>query len=542
MLSGGWQFRGVTQRKGISSLGAGWPGSWAQLAFAALFGLSVVFFFVGLGRSSLWADELFTMWVIGPRDPATVAARIASDVHPPLFYTLAWLWTLVAGVSGAAVRVFSGLCIAAGLLVLVACAPFSRAGRLFAAALAASSPFVFVQSQNARSYGLALMLVTITFIQLLRLLEDKPPARRRLVAAGIFGLLAAFTHAYALLVVLSAMGVAFLLRPAALRGLVPIIIGIGGAYVAWHLLVILRFSLVDVTSIWWIPNTLDWLKWQTILAALAVLGFYGGLAFALCIPGIRHAASSDRTTRDRLILCIATPLVMWIGAAIISLKAPSITDRNLLLASPAMWCLAALLFDAAAHHGARWLRYLTMLTVPLAAMSTTIILARGRPMNEPYREVAQITSRSPVCRNQRLFSVSFYKMHDYFDDVDEFYLKKNQLSGVVNLEVGGFSKADRDLVTKAIATAQSGCSTIAFAVHRASPANVAGAQEYLNQIALPLGYRVVARRVASAEGWWFGDYLILDRIVTTRGWQTNAYLFDLVDLSGQQRKGTPTGS
>jgi uncharacterized membrane protein len=110
--------------------------------------------FIDLDAFGFWFDELFTRRVV---DPAAgldgLFARIATDVHPPVYPAALFLHAKIFGESDMALRAFSALSACAAVLVFVAATggTFSLRGRLFGAAVATSSLFWFFQSQNARS-------------------------------------------------------------------------------------------------------------------------------------------------------------------------------------------------------------------------------------------------------------------------------------------------------------------------------------------------------------------------------------------------------
>ena len=59
-----------------------------------------------LSRQSFWYDEAFSVY-LARFDLATITARTAADIQPPLYYYLLNLWMAVAGDSEFAVRFLS---------------------------------------------------------------------------------------------------------------------------------------------------------------------------------------------------------------------------------------------------------------------------------------------------------------------------------------------------------------------------------------------------------------------------------------------------
>ena len=116
--------------------------------------------FYHLDSSSLWSDEGNT-WALMSRGFGEIARLAAADIHPPGYYWLLKLWSLLFGTSAFALRSFSAV---AGILLVFTIeriaglvAPRGVARRwapLLAALLAAVNCFQVYYSQEARMYML----------------------------------------------------------------------------------------------------------------------------------------------------------------------------------------------------------------------------------------------------------------------------------------------------------------------------------------------------------------------------------------------------
>ena len=107
----------------------------------------------------LWWDEGYSVF-FATRDLATLFARTALDIHPPLYYALLQLWIALVGKSPVAVRLLS-----VGIGVATVPLAYAFARKLFdarialiAATLLAFSPFHIYYSQEVRMYGLVTLL------------------------------------------------------------------------------------------------------------------------------------------------------------------------------------------------------------------------------------------------------------------------------------------------------------------------------------------------------------------------------------------------
>lgn len=169
-----------------------------------------------LDGSSLWSDEGNT-WALLGRSFAQIARDAAADIHPPGYYWLLKLWSMIADTNAWGIRSFSAL---AG--VLLVCVIY-RLGRmlereqpslqgvaLLAAFLAALNPFQIYYSQEARMYLLLALMSATLFWSLFGLLtQAKRLLLSSMVGYVVSGLIGLWTH-YSFPIVLAAAGLAFL--------------------------------------------------------------------------------------------------------------------------------------------------------------------------------------------------------------------------------------------------------------------------------------------------------------------------------------------
>lgn len=177
--------------------------------------------FYQLDGSSLWSDEGNT-WALLSRSFTQIAQNAAADIHPPGYYWLLKLWSMVAGTSAWGMRSFSAL---AGLLLVYVIyrlgsllereQPTFGGIALLAAFIAALNPFQIYYSQEARMYLLLALLSAIFFWAFYGLV--KPPAgepKTRSLGPAIgyclSGIIGLWTH-YSFPIVLAAAGLAFVL-------------------------------------------------------------------------------------------------------------------------------------------------------------------------------------------------------------------------------------------------------------------------------------------------------------------------------------------
>lgn len=167
-----------------------------------------------LAKQSFWYDEAFSVY-LARFDLATITARTAADIQPPLYYYLLNVWIAVTGDSEFAVRflslVFGVLTIP--LIYVTARRLFNPTAALCAALIATLSALYLWYSQEARMYTLITFLGLLSSYALLRALRSPPPSlkfnnrisgegKRWWVAFVVANLAAVYTHyfAFALLV------------------------------------------------------------------------------------------------------------------------------------------------------------------------------------------------------------------------------------------------------------------------------------------------------------------------------------------------------
>ena len=400
------------------------PVRWPAFAYGAIVLVACVFAFVGLGRSNYWADELFTVFVIGGDDGlAGVWRRALTDVHPPLYYMLLHGWSRLGGLSEAWLRLPSAVCAVLALLLTarVLWRRFSPAALGYALAVAAVSFFWFEQSQNARSYGLSILLSAGLLGLTLRLREHVAGARFPLAAFGalcVLGLVGSFVHFYLLL--LTGMVLAWLLAVPRLR--VPVI-AIGLlilAAVAAYTWLLLHATAQDVDKTWYRADLRFFWAQTSIARKHLAASASGWMLTLLCAAALwqrwrKGAGSLERHIPDagraaaRLSLFVLVGMIAS-GVLVSCLLAPSYSARNVLTALPFICVLLAWLYDAAGPKLATRASHVMAALLVLAVASNLWLLAgRFVERNETWRNGAQFVARMPGCSGQQIPVMHPYK-------------------------------------------------------------------------------------------------------------------------------------
>jgi len=306
-----------------------------------------------LGQSSLWVDEIWSIRIAGLPWRAFFWTVRNQDPNMILYYVLLHGWMLL-GDSEAIVRALS---VAAGVATVpivyaIGVRLYDKKSAAISAILLAVNAFHVQWSQEARSYSMLVLLVTLsTFFFILSV---KQPSRLTLILYVLLSSLALYAHIYGALVIAAQAGSLIFLRRGDIkhwRGLVGSAAAIGVA--ASPLLAL----MIDRTRHPWLP--LDWLtrptlhdiydKFYSLAGNTEFPGSHGGkvvlTAYAIVcalplISWIRNWRAGRSLERWGTPL-LASWLFLPIGLALaVSFVQPMFLSRYLIICIPALVLLA----------------------------------------------------------------------------------------------------------------------------------------------------------------------------------------------------------
>jgi mannosyltransferase len=157
--------------------------------------------FATLPARSFWVDEAHTALATKLDFAAMLHQWLLHEETPPLYFTLAWLWTGALGHDEAGLRSLSAL--AGTATIPVAYAVGHRLGGrrvgLVAALLTAVNPLAVWFSQDGRAYALLVLFAGLSFLAFLRALDR--PARGRLATWAGASALTVACHYFAVFLV-----------------------------------------------------------------------------------------------------------------------------------------------------------------------------------------------------------------------------------------------------------------------------------------------------------------------------------------------------
>lgn len=393
------------------------PAPWQAVVYGLIALAACAGAFIGLSASSLWIDELFSVYVIHHHDGfGEVFRRALTDVHPPLYYFAMYAWTRVAGFSEAALRLPSAVLAVASVFIFAwgTRRVLSRTAVAFACAVAGVSEFWFEQSQNTRSYGLCLAL-TAALLSMALAFRRRALARQdlpftHLMALGLLGLVASLAHAYLLLA--TGMVLLFLLLTLPSWRIRIALVTVGLAILAVNVgyyLILVHASRLDLQNLWF-SNDVGFFRQQTRLALYGVMQRQTIIVIVLLMLfGIRQKLTGEPYfMQDQQDTRWATQLAAFVlgGVAVcgigVSLAvAPSFSDRNLLTCAPFAWLLVGRLYDAAGPRGyTRGSAIVAVLAMLMIGSYLHRLPGRELPRRENWRASAQYISQLPGCTGQ----------------------------------------------------------------------------------------------------------------------------------------------
>jgi mannosyltransferase len=192
----------VGTRPSVEAREGALPGWWP---LAALLVLAAALRFSTLGLQSFWYDEAFTpVHVLHASLGATLHSVVHTENTPPLWYVLIWAWSRLFGTGAVALRLPSAVFGVATVAVAWAIGrelTGRRATAIAAAAFVAVNPLFVWYSQEARAYGLFVLMSALAMLCFLRARQEPTPWR--LTAFAATASLALLSHYFA----------AFLLAP-----------------------------------------------------------------------------------------------------------------------------------------------------------------------------------------------------------------------------------------------------------------------------------------------------------------------------------------
>jgi mannosyltransferase len=377
------------------------PRTRELLMVGAVLLVAVLLRLPSLGQASLWLDEMWSIATSRLSWPSLLSVVLHEDSNASLYYALLHVW-MHLGTSEASVRLLSvlvGVATAWAVYLLGRRLAGARVG-LVASLLVAVNGFHIQYSQEARSYSLVVLLVTLSTLFFVKSIEE--PTWRNWGGYILTSALAIYGHVFAVLVLASHWSSLPLLRRREVfwRRLLASAGAIGVLVLPVAILLLARMrepmpplswapkpSLRLLAGLFWLfsgntnylsdPSDSDALRGAPLLATY----------FGVCIAALVCAANAWRNSgRSLQTWRLGLPL-SWLFVPIaltfaISFLKPVFVSKYLLVCLPPMTLLAAIGVQSLAR---RWLRVAAAVAVVSLALAALPRYYNLRSRNHEWR-------------------------------------------------------------------------------------------------------------------------------------------------------------
>lgn len=383
-----------------------------------------LFRFYGLDHESLANDELSTCYRSSFDSISSVISRgVVPDKHPPGYQILMFFVERSAGDSAVALRFPSAAAgvISIYLLFLLGRRLFSSSVGFLAAALMTFSPVHIWYSQEARTYSILILMVTLSIYILTRMLdslrEKGCPGLLNIVSFALLNILMEYFHYFGLLMVVLESGILLLVTIYRRKNILyPVAVCVVSAlaFLPWIPVAMEQSgndSYITMPGLTALQSLLfEYMSWSRIL--MVVFTLLVAAAFVKCWK-------NERCIRRYPLRKLAVP-VLWAALPILSALAvsyvfvPVFTNRNLLVTLPAFF----LLFSLSIHILLEKPRFrMAAGAFIVLLLAVQLLFIRGhytRPHKSQFREVARFTAENLDPNNEYLIVASAWKEF-YFD-------------------------------------------------------------------------------------------------------------------------------
>ena len=347
-----------------------------------------------IARNSLWSDEIVSLQIASLSWSDFWRTLSTSEANMGLYYLLLRPW-IHLGSTEAVLRALSAI---AGILTIPAAYSLGKA--LFGTRIALITAFLFsinpcdvFFSQQARSYSLQILLVTLSmWLFFICIRQDGPRRWSPWILYVLASTLAVYAHFFSALALL-AQWIAAAFLPGArnnLRRMVPAAIVIA-AWVSPLVVFALRHN----------TGQLDWIQPLDALEVVKLIGFFCAgtsrvlglvlsvfsIALIILVIKSKTPAKYDRTTSSALLfafVCLVLPVLI---TALASIWKPMFVHRYLVVSLPAFLLILACGFGLLRRPSLTW-------ALPTFAALSLVAIFTLRPVEDWRSAVAYIVGHA----------------------------------------------------------------------------------------------------------------------------------------------------
>jgi len=243
----------------------------------------------------------------------------AEDVHPPFYFFLLYLWTLLFGQSEVALRSLSACLGVASVLMVykLGLELFSRRIGLIASFLMTISAFAIAYSQETRHYSLLLLLTLVSFYFFTKILQAGKASKANLFFYILTNILLAYTHIFGIFIILAQVFYFILFR----RNYSKAWLKFWAAqaitflfFLPWMVVLVTSTFQDSVQTLNWIPEPSFTQVAQSIASLMgagylprAVGIFFVLVLLFLCLAGVIYVSQGQQQYKSNSRLQIMTP-------------------------------------------------------------------------------------------------------------------------------------------------------------------------------------------------------------------------------------------
>ncbi len=218
--------------------------------------------FKGLTFQSYWTDELYSIAVSNPSNSfSSMYHETVTDVHPPLYQSLLWVWYHIFGFSEYSGRSMSVVIGSMGIYAVYILGKefFNKETGLYAAVIASMNYYLIYFSQTTRSNSLLFLLSIISYIYFIKVLTTY--SKKNFLLYLLFTIALVYTHYFGLVLVATQVFVFlfYFIKEKEKRKLLTVLAVTTAVTISVSLLPLLEYILgLEGMKSYWMPMPSKW--------------------------------------------------------------------------------------------------------------------------------------------------------------------------------------------------------------------------------------------------------------------------------------------
>lgn len=328
-------------------------------------------------NEALWVDEAISLSQTS-RGLSEALYLLQTDIHPPLYTILLWLWTNMFGQTEIAVRTLSaliGTMITPATYLLGKELQSKKAG-LLAATLTTISPFLITYSQEARMYTLFMLLSILSTYY-----AYKYSKNRHVTGYLVTTILLIYTHYLSWILILAQALYVLTKHPNRIKKHLLIGLGLLASYIPWN--EYLRQQLQNLGGVSWIQPTTHQQIIETMIFLTGGTYMFSATIFLLLLSTLYIYKEKKETYL--LLLTLFPPTIL----VLLSFHTPLIVPRYIAYLSVFIILLISTTIDNITTNNKQKILIALLLIVLTVPSLTTLYKERTQPSWDKAAEELQ---------------------------------------------------------------------------------------------------------------------------------------------------------